>query len=221
MPNTSERYLDAGQALTLTTSSPITTTFGTLTPVNPLPVTLTAFWGKTAGKDVQLGWTTAQALNSAGFEVQAFDNGSDYTVLDYYNGRDAGAVPSYYGHLDRNAFRNGVAVRYYRLRQIDTDGKFWYSSVVAVAAPDHKTAALELWPRPAADWLNIRLAAKDKDPISVRVLDARGRLCQTLQYTAAERPDLVRVPVNQLHRGLYFVQVETKQSREQVRFLKE
>jgi hypothetical protein len=34
-------------------------------------------------------------------------------------------------------------------------------------------------------------------------------------------PDIVRIPVTQLHRGFCFVQVETKQSRVQVRFLKE
>lgn len=221
LPNTAQRYLDAGQVLTMTTATPATVTFGTLSPVNPLPVTLTEFRGKTVGSDVQLNWTTAQELNCAGYEVQVSDNGSDYVVLDYYNGRGSTTSSSHYGHLDRNAFRSGTAVRYYRLRQIDTDGKFWYSPVVAVAAPTDKVATLELWPVPATDWLNIRLAAKAQDPVTVRVLDAGGRLCQTIKYTVAELPDVVRIPVTQLHRGLYFVQVETKQSRGQVRFLKE
>jgi hypothetical protein len=67
-------------------------------------------------------------------------------------------------------------VRYYRLRQIDTDGNLWYSPVVVVAPSSDTVAVLELWPAPATCQLNIRLAAKAQDSVTVRVLDAGGRL---------------------------------------------
>ncbi|RAK67039.1 T9SS type A sorting domain-containing protein [Hymenobacter edaphi] len=221
LPNTTARYLDAGQALALVNGSGTYVTFGTTSPINPLPVSLVDFRARLVGKDVQVTWRTAQELNNAGFEVQASNNGLDYRVLDYYNGQGTVSVPSSYAHLDANAFQTGTAVRYYRLRQIDFDGKFTLSPVVAVAAPTTKAEPLLIWPVPTTDWLNIKLTANQQSDVTVRVLDARGRLCRTQQYSATEVPDVVRLPVDQLHRGLYFVQVETKQSRVQVRFLKE
>jgi hypothetical protein len=53
LPNAAMRYLDAGQALTMTTGAPASITFGTLSPVNPLPVTLTKLGCKTVGGDVR------------------------------------------------------------------------------------------------------------------------------------------------------------------------
>jgi Secretion system C-terminal sorting domain len=221
LPNTTEKYLDAAQPLVLTTGNATNVTFGSASSANPLPVTLTQFVAKLVGKDVQLTWRTAQELNCAGFEVQVSNNGTNYEVLDYYNGRGAATVAASYAHLDAGAFRSGARVRYYRLRQLDTDGKFYYSSVVAVAAPGTQAEELTVWPVPATDWLNINLSTKAQNELTIRVTDALGRLCQVQQYSAAEAPDIVRLPVDQLHRGLYFVQVETKQTRVQVRFQKE
>ncbi|MCC3159122.1 T9SS type A sorting domain-containing protein [Hymenobacter sp. 15J16-1T3B] len=221
LPNTTDRYLDAGQALALTTGTGTFVTFGSSSPVNPLPVSLVDFRAKVVGKDVQITWRTAQEVNCAGFEVQASVNGVDYRVLDYYNGQGSVGVPTNYAHLDVNAFLHGVPVRYYRLRQLDFDGTFTISPVVAVAAPTGKTELLQLWPVPAIDWVNIKLTANPQSGVKVRVLDAQGKVCRVQQFSSAEVPDVVRIPINQLHRGLYFVQVETELSRVQVRFLKE
>lgn len=221
LPNVTERYLDAAQALALTTGTGMPVTFGTTSAINPLPITLVEFRAKLVGKDVQLTWRTAQEINNAGFEVQVSDNNADYRILDYYHGAGTSSSPVNYAHLDADAFRNGQKVRYYRLRQLDTDGKFSFSGVVAVAAGAAAEPAVVAWPVPATDWLNIRLGAVNQGKTLLRIMDARGRLCQTIRYEAADLPDVVRLPVAQLHRGLYFVQVETEQSRVQVRFLKE
>ncbi|RTQ50272.1 T9SS type A sorting domain-containing protein [Hymenobacter gummosus] len=221
LPNTTEKYVDAGQPLTLTTGAPVEVTLGSATPINPLPITLVLFRAKLVGKDVQVTWRTAQEINCAGYEVQASGDGTNYEILDYYNGQGNSTVAIDYAHLDAGAFRNGQRVRYYRLRQLDVDGKFFYSPVVAVAAPGSPAGELVVWPVPATDWLNINLNTKQQNELTIRVTDALGRLCRVQHYPAAEAPDVVRLPVDQLHRGLYFVQVETKQSRVQVRFQKE
>ncbi|GAB2960278.1 hypothetical protein GCM10027048_29890 [Hymenobacter coalescens] len=221
LPNTVARYLDAGLVLALTNGTAVNVTFGTTSSLNPLPVTMLYFRAKQMGKDVQLTWRTAQEQDCAGFEVQASNNGIDYQVLDYYNGRGTTAVATNYAHLDANAFRSGQRLRYYRLRQLDTDGKFHYSIIVTVAAGADASEPLTIWPVPATNYLNIALKDNAQNDVTIRVVDALGRICRTQQYSAAEAPDVVRLPVDQLHRGLYFVQVETKLSRVQVRFQKE
>ncbi|OON68987.1 T9SS type A sorting domain-containing protein [Hymenobacter sp. CRA2] len=222
LPNTTERYLDAGQLLVLTTNTATNVTFASVSARNPLPVSLVEFRARLLGnQNVQLNWRTAQEKDCAGFEIQSSDNGVDYRILDYYNGQGTVSVATSYSYCDMRAFSQGQRVRYYRLRQIDTNGQFAYSPVVSVAPTLAKGEPITAWPTPATDWLNIALSASLDESVTVRIFDDLGRLCQTQQYTAENVPAVARLPVDRLHRGLYFVQVETKQSRVQVRFQKE
>ncbi|TPG72469.1 hypothetical protein EAH73_04390, partial [Hymenobacter nivis] len=89
---------------------------------NPLPVTLTSFAAVAQGPDALLSWTTAQELNNAGFEVQVSTDGTAFAKLGFVaaaspNSSEARA----YQFRDATAGKQGT--RFYRLRQLDTDGK--------------------------------------------------------------------------------------------------
>ncbi|KAA9338413.1 hypothetical protein F0P96_06140 [Hymenobacter busanensis] len=222
-PNTTFKYLDASLALPLVNGTSTNTTFGSATARNPLPVQLVEFQGRVLnGKDVQLNWRTAQEKNAAVFEVQTSVDGKEFTVLKTYSAQGTKATPTNYAHLHDNALVGGQHLRYYRLRQVDFDGQFYFSPIVTVTTvAEEAPLALEAWPVPATDWLNVQLnPTSDTGPAVLRVTDALGRTCLTQLLPASSQPQQLRLEVGQLHRGLYFVQVETKQRRVQVRFQK-
>ncbi|WP_400193702.1 hypothetical protein [Hymenobacter sp. B81] len=222
LPNTTQRYLEAGTAVALATNSVVSTTFGSTSDRNPLPVQLVEFRAKVQGSDVQLVWRTAQEKDCEKFEVQTSVDGLQFEVLSSYPGQGNSATPTSYGHLHAGAFASGPRVRYYRLRQVDFDGQFYFSAVLPVSATPASAAKMDVqaWPRPAADWLNVQVPAVEQGEVRLNVIDAVGRTCLTHTYPATGQPALLRLDVGQLHRGLYFVQVETKQGHVQVRFQK-
>ena len=118
---------------------------------SPLPVVLTTFTASNLGDNINLKWETATEVNNYGFEVQrAIQN----SKLNIQNWNDIGFVkgsgnsnsPKNYSFIDDNPPAGTVE---YRLKQIDNDGSFKYSSIVEASfmKPDNFALA-QNYPNP-------------------------------------------------------------------------
>ena len=94
-----------------------------------LPVGLISFLGKTVGTAVQLTWATAWEQNADRYVVQRSPDALDF--LDIGMLRAAGNTD---GQRTYTLTDDGPdeGVNYYRLKQLDEDGTFVYSKLVAV-----------------------------------------------------------------------------------------
>ncbi len=92
-----------------------------------VPVTLLNFTGAADGKVVNLNWQTANEINSRGFEIQRSDAGqTEWTKIGFI--ASTGRAAANYRITDFTPL-NGVNT--YRLKQMDVDGRFSYSNVLA------------------------------------------------------------------------------------------
>jgi hypothetical protein len=133
-----------------------TFTLGDIT--NPLPVTLTAFDAKRVGSDALITWQTASEINNKGYDVQVSTNGTEYRTLASVASvsPNTNAV-SNYRYVDAEAGKNGM--RYYRLRQVDLDGKETYFKPVTVSFDSKGTTTdLVAYPNPMKGGDALRLA---------------------------------------------------------------
>jgi hypothetical protein len=126
---------------------------GLITTITPLPVELTAFGGKWESGAAELSWATASEKNSSYFVVE---RSTGYEAAFQAVGQVAAAGSSTSVHTyqlrDAKAGTLGVATLYYRLRQVDADGKQAYSPVVALAVGKLTVAAaMEVYPNPTTD----------------------------------------------------------------------
>ncbi|KAA9333061.1 hypothetical protein F0P96_08740 [Hymenobacter busanensis] len=98
----------------------------------PLPVNLTAYQVRRQQNDAVLTWTTASEINNRGYGVEVSTDGLQYRELAFVPGVDGGSTSSRnYRYLDREESKQGT--RYYRLRQVDLNGKVTYYGPRAVA----------------------------------------------------------------------------------------
>ena len=127
---------------------------GLPTVIAPLPVELTAFAGKWAGGSAELNWATASEKNSAYFVVER-STGADvaFRAVGQVVAAGSSSRPLAYVLRDAEAGTQGVAILYYRLRQVDLDGQQAFSPVVAVAVGKATAAlpTLALYPNPTLD----------------------------------------------------------------------
>ncbi|WP_375417823.1 IPT/TIG domain-containing protein [uncultured Hymenobacter sp.] len=142
--------------------------------INPLPVTLASFGARRQRADVQLSWTTASELNSKHFEVQRSSDGRLFSTITTVAGHGTTSQAQHYAVLDRAA---PAAALYYRLVQLDKDGRAAFGPVVALAPAAGSSLALTLtlYPNPAHDRLSVPAPAGT----IVHVLDLTGRILQT------------------------------------------
>lgn len=149
----------------------------TVVSVN-LPVELTAFSGSLEGANVQLEWTTAAESANAGFEVQrSLDGAGDWTAVGFVPGKGTTNAPSRYRFTDTpDAGLLEYRALYYRLKQIDFDGKFEYSvAAMVITQPSDQSWLLEQnYPNPFRASTDIPLFLPRRANCNVEVFDAKG-----------------------------------------------
>ncbi|GAA3984214.1 hypothetical protein GCM10022407_31600 [Hymenobacter antarcticus] len=174
----------------------------------PLPVELTAFEATRQGSTAALTWATASEQNNRGFEVQASADGRTFQALAFVAGAGAGSssTPHRYAYTDREAGKTGL--RYYRLRQVDTDGRASFSPVRTVAFGPETTLAVGAVPNPFEGELLIAAEARTAQAAPLTLFDAVGRVVLTRWLEVAAGPN--RLPVAGLAglpAGTYFGQL--------------
>ncbi|MFK7843987.1 MAG: T9SS type A sorting domain-containing protein [Rhodothermales bacterium] len=146
-----------------------------------LPVELTSFAGLVDGEEVVLDWTTASELNNAGFDIEfAREAGGDFSKIGFVSGSGTSNESLDYTFAHTPGGLSGQTV-YYRLKQLDFDGTFEYSDVVAVNLSLAPVAVLHpAYPNPFNPSATISFALPVESEVQLSVYDASGRLVQEL-----------------------------------------
>ena len=175
---------------------------------NPLPVTLTAFDAKRENANALLTWQTASELNSKGYNVEVSTDGKEYRTLSFI----ASVAPNSmhvvnYSYTDTEKDKKGV--RYYRIVQIDVDGKTSYYSPRAVSF-EGKVVDIPMaaYPNPfnGNDELHIALQSATVGKGQLTITDMTGRTIQSKTVDVATGiTDFVVNNMADLKSGLYLV----------------
>ncbi|WP_210513606.1 T9SS type A sorting domain-containing protein [Hymenobacter terricola] len=196
----------------LVTKSGITT-FATFTlgdKTNPLPVRLTAFDAKRVGTDALITWQTASEVNSKGYDIQVSTNGTEFRTLTSVPSAAPNLVRTTdYRYVDKEANKSGL--RYYRLRQVDLDGKETFFAPVSVSF-DGKAAAssLSAYPNPftSGDELKLDVQSAASGKGQLRITDMTGRTIRQEAIDVASGVTTMTVSnFGSLKAGVYLVRV--------------
>ncbi|TGE04324.1 T9SS type A sorting domain-containing protein, partial [Hymenobacter fodinae] len=125
---------------------------------NPLPVVLTQFTAKARNTDALLAWATAAELNHSYFAVERSVDGTSFQTVHTVRGSGTSTTGMAYSFEDYGVGAHTPGMVYYRLRQVDQDSTTTYSAVRAVSFAAPATAALNIYPNPAANELRINLS---------------------------------------------------------------
>ena len=190
------------------------TTFATFTlseaAVLPLPVTLVTFDAKRIDRDALVTWQTASEENSKGYEVQVSTNGTEYRKLASIPSASPNAMQATnYSYIDREANKTGN--RYYRLHQIDLDGKNTLFTPVVVSFDGDATASnFSVYPNPlnAGNELHVSLQSAAMGTAKLLVADMTGRTLQQQNVVlTGSLTDASVAGMGDLKAGVYLVKI--------------
>lgn len=165
-----------------------------------LPLTLLSFKGKATETGNQLEWKTGSEINVAGFDLQRKLNGTSWETIGFIEGAGSSGDIQAYSFLDQYP---GWGTDYYRLRQMDLDGKFAYSPIIGI---DDQTLPgkwkVEIYPNPVKEGhFFIYLPQPPIDVGIIRLLDSTG---QVVRESTIDQSTL-QVDVSGLIPGIYIV----------------
>lgn len=172
-----------------------------------LPVELIEFTGeKISSKTNYLKWTTATELNNDYFEVERRDEfNEDFVTLEKIDGAGNSNSLLHYSFTDINA-PSGAA--YYRLKQVDTDGKFAYSATIVIGDVGDLADINSVYPNPAKDRLNIKLNS-DGGEIKISLVSMNGQEIVLEENTCLYGFNEVSYDVSNIPSGMYYLRVSS------------
>jgi Secretion system C-terminal sorting domain len=169
----------------------------TLTYVQVLPVELLSFKAVNKGVSNLLTWETASEVTNKGFEVQRKNEQGDWSVMGFVKGN---GVASVYNFTDNDP----LSISYYRLRQVDHDGKSEMSNIVSVTK--ERKLNVQVYPNPTHGKVTVQLANEAKANIMVYNLVGQVVIANEVVSTMGE------LDLSGLARGTYIVEIKSEGS---------
>jgi hypothetical protein len=179
----------------------------------PLPVELTKFTGELNKGLASLIWQTSSELNNAGFEVEMSANGTQFNKVGFVKG--AGTTNA----IQNYSFNYAVSgtVIYFRLRQLDTDGKFNYSPTIALKQVNAQIAAVS--PNPSYGEAMLTLSGYEAEKVQVIITNQLGQPVSVINGSASEVESQFKNDVSSLKTGVYNVSIQGAFSTKSLRFI--
>ncbi len=174
-----------------------------------LPVTWLDFTARRNGeKAVLVQWTTASEVNNKMFEVQRSRDGVNFESIGNIN---AGNSPAGVQQYLFNDMKPLAGVNYYRLKQVDIDGRSSYSSIAKVVMPNGKTI-YTINPNPATTKATFAALTEIKKA-TIKLIDVSGKTVYTNYRTILNTGETIDIPVSGFAKGYYLVVIESENGR--------
>ncbi|MEI6507900.1 MAG: choice-of-anchor D domain-containing protein [Bacteroidota bacterium] len=171
-----------------------------------LPVKWLSVSGAKNNADAIIKWQTANEKNNDHYVVERL-KGNTFEEIALVTAKQNTQSLSDYNYTDKNIFATNNAREYYRIKQIDKDGKYSYSSTVAIN-DNSKTddVSIAIFPNPASNSLNIVASKIFVGNTKIDVIDVTGKTLQSQVFNANEKLSL---NISSLESGIYFVRIST------------
>jgi hypothetical protein len=192
-----------------------------------LPVEVVSFTAQkiSSGNDVSAEWKVASEFNVDKYEIE-IAKGNDalktntFTAAGSVISRGNFSTEQQYSFTDAELNKTGA--RYYRLKIINKDGSYFYSSIkpVVFGGSDMKW---QVYPNPSAGLFNLVIQQNTGDDIFIKIFDIYGRVIKQTKQQATgflQKIPIDLSPVN-YSAGVYIIEVDAGDNKQLLNVIKQ
>jgi hypothetical protein len=210
IPNTKEFYTLYLQLTFATGSNCYTPAIQKMALPLALPVSLSNLFVKSKQSGNNISWTTSSEQNNKGFEVQrSIGNTNDFKTIGFVGTRakDGNSQTEISYSFEDTDVKPGQT-HFYRLNQIDFDGKSAFSPVKSIK-PGSIESNLNVYPNPSQGSFTVNTGSTS-GKLNIFVMDNTGRVVN--QYMNVSTTN---TKINNLKKGFYTLKIVNTESGEQ------
>lgn len=156
------------------------------------------------------------------FELEVARGNNNYqqnrfSMLARINSSGAPGTEFSYSYMDAEATRAGVY--YYRLKMVDRDGQFRYSSIKPVVYSND--LSWQLYPNPAGSIAWLTLQVPEGSLLQLRLIDQSGKIIMQFNKTGSGFPQKIPIDLQGIPAGLYSLELTQGSERRYFRLLRQ
>ncbi|MCY7422212.1 MAG: T9SS type A sorting domain-containing protein [Chitinophagaceae bacterium] len=181
-----------------------------------LPVTLLQFMAVRKTDKVQLQWSTTNEVNNQQFVVERSTDRTNFIEIATVAGIGNSTLINNYNTIDAHPI---YGANYYRLKQIDIDGKFTYSGIVAVNFIAENSLQLKVYPNPVGNNITLQLTQATGN-YSLVVYNFAGKKVLAANGSLTDINQRLNTQLIKLTTGVYSIQLTGKGQKTSTVFVK-
>ncbi|MBS1567681.1 MAG: cadherin-like domain-containing protein, partial [Bacteroidetes bacterium] len=207
---TSFTYMACDNGTPSLCSAPATVTITFPLNLGSLPVTIVDLAAAYNDNIVQVKWTTTFEQNNDRFEIERSTDGITFKTVGTVKGQGNSGVRHDY-EFDDEVKRNTVSKNdlYYRLKQVDLDGKATYSKILVVRVYQTKSLqSVSVTPNPAVNDIRVNVQLNENSYIVIKVINSAGTEIMRKAVRGTTGANKFTMDgSSQLQTGVYFLEV--------------
>ncbi|MBK9994322.1 MAG: DUF11 domain-containing protein [Saprospiraceae bacterium] len=179
-----------------------------------LPLEWLGFTAEYNGSFTELNWSTGTEINNSHFEIERrHESEKDFEKIGQESAStNASATLHEYSHDDYDVVMSGLY--YYRIKQVDRDGKYSYSKIVAIKKLKANDLSVYIYPNPVRDLLKVEIDLSTDEDVIVDVVDANGKVIMHQPFGGRMKAGRSNKILNteSLTSGNYVIRIKTNQT---------
>ncbi|HCP93353.1 MAG TPA: hypothetical protein DIU05_04860 [Bacteroidetes bacterium] len=192
---------------------------------NTLPVEFISFTANKQNEQVLLNWITASEINNKSFGVERSYDAQTWNEIGIVKGAGTTLKNTYYQYLDNNPEYSNIYPTtsiFYRLKQMDFDGKENYSNIVAVDWTQPDLAAVDIAPNPFTEELYISINSNGPSTIAVELQNLMGEMYVNKSMQLDYGKNTIHInDFNTVPAGVYLLHIQQQQGSQYFKIIKQ
>jgi hypothetical protein len=178
---------------------------------SPLPVELLSFSASCVENQTVISWQTASEQSASHFDIEKSTDGMNWRVIGQVQAAGNSTELLSYQFVDSE---KNNATAYYRLNQVDFDGKNEYFGPVALTCEQNSFEASTL-PNPSSEDFWLRVHTENNESVSLKIKDINGAVIHGEELTIMKGMNMFPIRKH-LTPGIYLIDVKTNKGNHNV-----
>lgn len=167
-----------------------------------LPVEIINFTANSQNNEILIKWQTASESNNDYFVLQSSENGKNFVDIAIVDGAgNSNTIQSYQFETEQK-----LPLTYYRLKQVDFDGKFKYFNPILINCNSNFSLQINIYPNPAQKELYCSIVTDKEMDVEIQIVNYLGQIC----YVKNQSIEIGKNKINlspYYNSGIYLVKV--------------
>ncbi len=152
-----------------------------------------------------LNWVTGLEINSDFFQVERSLDGKKFEPIGRIKGAFNTTNITTYNFVDSNTKNLDVLHIYYRIKQVDFGGRYYYSAVRTVSLKE--LSSIKVYPNPTSGNSKLIISSFVPTDINVSITDIAGKLIYSKNVYTKTGINQLEIDLKSCADGVYFVTV--------------